>query len=203
MDRQSDIVFLTETWLQSDNNSITAEAKTYGYKFLHDRRKDREKEGGGGVGILVKDSLSAKQLPVKHYKSFEQTIVKITLSHNKTLFLITVYRLQYVETSTFIDEFTDLLNEYSVTNENLVIAGDVNIHMETASRYAKQLKELLDVYNLKQHVSESTHVKGHTIDVVITPDREPYLEHLNVTQLDLSHHFLIDFTIPAEPNNAS
>ena len=51
MDRKSDIVFLTETWLQSDNNSITPEIKTYGYRLLHDRRKEREKDRGGGVGI--------------------------------------------------------------------------------------------------------------------------------------------------------
>ena len=72
--------------------------------------------------------------------------------------------------------------------------------METESKYAKEFKELLDIYNLQQHVAEPTHVKGHTIDVVVTPDREPYLSHLNVTQLDLSHHFLIDFKIIAEPN---
>ncbi len=102
MDRRSDIVFLTETWLQSDKNSVTAEAKSFGYKFLHDRRKDRAKEGGGGVGVLVKEALSSKQLPVKHYTSFEHTIVKISLANNKTLFVVTVYRLQFVETSTFI-----------------------------------------------------------------------------------------------------
>ena len=53
LDRKSDIVFLTETWLPSDKNSITAEVKTYGYKLLHNRRKDRLKEIGGGVGILI------------------------------------------------------------------------------------------------------------------------------------------------------
>ena len=97
-DRMSDIVFLTETWLQSDKNSVTAEAKTFGYKFLHDRRKNRSKKRGGGVGVLVKEPLPSKQLPVKHYTSFEQTIVKISLANNKTLFIITVYRLQFVTT---------------------------------------------------------------------------------------------------------
>ena len=44
VDRGSDIVFITETWLQSDKNSVTAEAKTYGYRLLHDKRENREKE---------------------------------------------------------------------------------------------------------------------------------------------------------------
>ena len=67
VDRKSDIVFLTETWLQSDKNSITAEIKTYGYKILHDRRKDRKKETGGGVGILIKAGLMAKQQPANFW----------------------------------------------------------------------------------------------------------------------------------------
>ena len=43
VDRGSDIVFITETWLQSDKNSVTAKAKTYGYKLLHDKRKTEKK----------------------------------------------------------------------------------------------------------------------------------------------------------------
>jgi hypothetical protein len=39
IDRDPDIVFLTETWLQYEKNSVTAEMKTYGYKLWHDRRK--------------------------------------------------------------------------------------------------------------------------------------------------------------------
>ena len=38
-----------ETWQQTDENAIMAEIKTYGYELLHNRRKDRVKELGGGV----------------------------------------------------------------------------------------------------------------------------------------------------------
>ena len=110
LDSNCDIVFLTETWLQSDKNSITAEVQTYGYKLLHNRRKDRIKERGGGVGVLIKDGLIAKQLAAKHYTSFEHSIVKIQLASKDVLFIISVYRLQEVAVSTFFDEFTELLN---------------------------------------------------------------------------------------------
>ena len=178
MDRNSDIVFLTETWLQADKNSVTAEIKTYGYELLHNRRKDRAKERGGGVGVLVKNTLSRKQLPAKHYKTFEHTIVKIQLSNNNTLYVISIYRLQEISIATFFDEFTELLNLYVVSNDNFVIAGDLNIHTETETPDAKQFKELLDIYNLEQHITEPTHVKGHTLDVVITPNKNPYLTDL-------------------------
>ena len=93
LDLDADIAFLTETWLESEKNYITAEAKSYGYKLLHDRRKDRDKEKGGGVGILVKTTITAKQTPVKHYISFEHTIVKLPLGGKKFMILISVYRL--------------------------------------------------------------------------------------------------------------
>ena len=85
LDRDSDVVFLTETWLKDDKNAITAEIKTYGYRLLHNRRKDREKERGGGVGILVRSTLVAKQLSVKHFQSFEHTVVKMPLAKKNTL----------------------------------------------------------------------------------------------------------------------
>ena len=85
LDCNSDIVFLTETWLQTDENAITAEMKTYGYELLHNRRKDRKKEIGGGVGVLIKNNMSSKQLKVKHYSSFEHTVVQIRLCNKKNI----------------------------------------------------------------------------------------------------------------------
>ena len=54
LDRQSYVVFLNETWLQSENRlcCITTEIKSYGYQLLHnvtkDERKDRKKDQGKG-----------------------------------------------------------------------------------------------------------------------------------------------------------
>ena len=50
-DNNPDVVFLTETWLTSEKNNITAEVKGYGYLLYHKIRKNREKERGGGVGV--------------------------------------------------------------------------------------------------------------------------------------------------------
>ena len=201
MDRDSDIVFLTETWLQSDKNSVTAEAKTYGYKLLHDTRKNREKDIGGGVGILIKSTIPAKQLPVRHFNSFEHTIVKISLAQQKVLYLICIYRVLFVPTASFIEEVSELFDRYVVPNEELVIAGDFNIHMETESVYAKEFKDLLHLYDLRLHIDEPTHVKGHTLDLVVTPNKESYIRDLIVTKIDLSHHFLIDFSLIADKNS--
>ena len=53
-DHDADIVFLSETWMEADKNDITATVKVSGYTLFHDRRRNREKEIGGGVGVLIK-----------------------------------------------------------------------------------------------------------------------------------------------------
>ena len=129
LDLDADIIFLTETWLESENNSITAEVKSYGYELLHDRRKDRDKEKGGGVGILVKASVKAKQSSVKHYLSFEHSIVKLPLAGKKFMILIAIYRLSWVPVTTFLDEFADLLDLHTISIEHFVIASDISTYM--------------------------------------------------------------------------
>ena len=198
VDHESDIVFLTETWLQADRNSITAEIKTYGFKLLHDRRKDRAKERGGGVGIMVKIGLAAKQQPAKHYESFEHTVVYLSLANKKRLILISIYRVLFVAEKVFLNDIAELFDEYVVSNEHFIIAGDINIHVETADLYSRQFDELLDLYDLKQHVSKPTHSKGHTLDVILAPNRENYLHGIDMSTIDISDHFLVNFYLNVE-----
>lgn len=198
MDRNSDVVFLEETWLQSNKNSVTAEMKTFGYKLWHDIRSNRDKETGGGVGIMVKMSIPVKQLPAKHYVSFEHTIVKLPLANKKMLIMISIYRLLDIAVSTFFDEMAELLDQYAVENEDIIIAGDINIHMETESTHTKQFTDLLQLYNLKENVFDPTHEKGHTLDVIVTPNKEHYIHDIEITDTDLSDHFLIDFSMTVE-----
>ena len=53
--------------------------------------------------------------------------------------------------------------------EELLIFGDFNFHMVVMDdRDARRFGELLDLFNLKQHVCVPTHKHGHTLDLVIT-----------------------------------
>ena len=38
LDDDADIVFVCETWMQSDSDEITAIIRDYGYKLIHNRR---------------------------------------------------------------------------------------------------------------------------------------------------------------------
>ena len=192
IDSQPDVIFLTETWLTAEKNNITAEGRDYGYRILHKIRKNREKERGGGVGTLIKTSINCRPLVSKEYHSFEHNIIKLPLTNKASMLLVTVYRLQFVPVAEFLEEFEELLETHSVPNKDFIIAGDVNIHVETIDSSSKRFKDLLEMFDLRQHVTEPTHM-GHTIDVIISPNEEKYINNVVVRHTDLSHHHLIDF----------
>ena len=103
--------------------------------------------------------------------------------------LITLYRLQFVPVSKFFVEFTDLLETYVILNEDFVIAGDINVHVEAESCISRKLSNNLDLFDLKQNVVGPTHIMGHTIDVIITPNKDGYVSDIETRQIDLSQIF--------------
>ena len=90
-------------------------------------------------------------------------------------------------------EFTELLEMYTVLNESFIIAGDINIHVETDEPSSLRFHEIMDLFDLKQRISEPTHIMSHTIDVVITRNNDANIEDIRITRYNLSHHFLIGF----------
>nr|XP_047135652.1 uncharacterized protein LOC124812737 [Hydra vulgaris] len=194
LDRNPDIVFITETWMASENNNTTAMIKSYGYVLHHKIRKERDKVKGGGLGIMLKQSIMHKELPNKQFQSFEHVCVKIMVA-KRSLILICIYRIIFVSHTTFLDEFMVLLETKVSTGCSYIIAGDVNIHLDTKGLYSKSFKELLDALNLTQNVKEPTHKMGRILDVVINKPDEILVYMLAVTNLDLSSHLLIDFKL--------
>lgn len=61
-----------------------------------------------------------------------------------------------------------MLEEVVVCPEELLIIGDFNFHMDTADRDAAQFGSLLELFNLKQHVTVPTHTSGHILDLVLS-----------------------------------
>ena len=80
LDHNADIVFLTETWLESEKNHITATLKDYGYTLYHKTRThDTKSRGGGGVGVLCSSRLDIKKRNLRLYKlqSFEYCVYSL------------------------------------------------------------------------------------------------------------------------------
>ena len=69
----------------------------------------------------------------------------------------------------FFSEFQNLLDASATINEDLMIVGDLNFHVDdSANKDATLFSRILESYNLLQHVKEPTHIKGHTLDLFIT-----------------------------------
>ena len=85
-----------------------------------------------------------------------------------------VYRPPYSHThpvtiSTFITEFANFLECVVLLNEQLLLCGDFNIHVNVSNDDdAIKFKDLLESMCLAQHVTESTQAHGNTLDLIIT-----------------------------------
>ena len=69
----------------------------------------------------------------------------------------------------FLDEFSTLFEEVVPCSSELLISGDFNFHVDVAEDdNVFKLTSLPNTFDLQQLVNVSTHVLGHTLDLVIT-----------------------------------
>ena len=206
-DYNADVVFFTETWQTSLNNKVTAAVKNYGYVLKHNVRNHDNKSRGGGVGILCKCDIDVKvkkfKLPKFHaceYAVF--SIASESKRRKNNLLLVPVYRDQYVSFDTFIDELTQLLQSVLLSNCSVIISGDFNIHWGSNSNHANTLSDLLESFNLTQHVTNPTNAFSNILDLVISNNYGNgsslcgvKFAEVNVNNVSLSDHFLVSYKV--------
>jgi len=84
----------------------------------------------------------------------------------------------------------------STSSCKTIIVGDFNIHVDVATdSNAVRLRDVLSDHSLHQHASQSTHDRGHVLDLVITSEDTTPLS-LAVTDLLTSDHCLVTFCLP-------
>ena len=88
----------------------------------------------------------------------------VTFVARKSLRVIVVYRPPGgALVGVFLEEFSRLLQETVICSEaeKLLIYADFNFHMDDMADWdATRFRELLDLFNLKQHVCVPTHIRG-------------------------------------------
>ena len=69
----------------------------------------------------------------------------------------------------FLDEFTEWLPDQLVKYKNVMIAGDINFHLNSIDDPdATTLKDTLDALGLKIHNNFPMHRHGNTLDILAT-----------------------------------
>ena len=185
-----DIITLSETWLQDNQNQLNY-VKIPGYNTLFKNRLNRK---SGGVGIYAKENLKFK---TRHDLTKDCMIEAVCAefcgrNKNTPYLLLTVYQPSSRE-----DEKIVWLNLFETLVANItmkwlgviIITGDTNIDLigenkESTRRY----KDILSSYNLIQHVTKPTRNNKTLIDHIITniPDK---VKNTNVVGTDeISDH---------------
>ena len=166
-----DLLLMTETWLRADDAVIRATLKSANYD-LNDTPRPSGRLGCG-VGIIYKRGMKCKALLHGAYKTFEYGSYEVAYQ-NKTINAHVIYRPPYsaVNRTTldmFFGEFQTYLSSVVQSCNLLLITGDFNIHMDIMDDSDKRkMCDLLNMFDLRQHVTVPTHKSGHILDLMIT-----------------------------------
>lgn len=197
LEHHLDLLCITETWLLPSDVSIIEAALPDSYSFLHVPRLSAI---GGGVGLMYSRSLSQlKMKPTTNVASFE--LLEVSLGHHCQRFEIAiVYRPGHAGTDrAFMDEFSTFLESILSRNEKIILCGDFNYWLDDppSKPYTQEFSTLLDVNNLRNHVSAPTHISGHTLDLVITADDTDVIRNVVVFPVDhiVSDHAFLLFEV--------
>ena len=150
------------------------------------------------MGILYRSTLNIKQLDrVCEPSSYEY--LECCLRSDSTLYrILLVYRSPTASsTPAFLDELSDHLDETVYSGGNLIVLGDFNFHVDdTSDADATKFIDMIESYDIAQHVSVSTHRKGHPLDFLMFRSDEPCISNLSVIQEVWSDHFPVHFQLP-------
>ena len=144
-----DIVLLNETWLQKET---IKKVSIPGYT-LHS--KERIGRKGGGIGILVSNSLKCRPRPDLYIESekLEHLVVEIKTQTTSLLFA-PAYRPPNVDAKLFINDYSKLINCLSKDNlksGGLIIGLDHNMDL-LKYRSHKLTQDFLDMNYDKKHL---------------------------------------------------
>ena len=175
--RNLKLAAVVETWHDSHECPTLIACAPPGYHFIEKARVRSEsalknmRTNHGGVCLFYHGSLHARRVSLAKYTSFEYVCVYISGS-TLTILIIVLYRPGSEAISDlFFSEFSDLLEHSATYAASLVIAGDVNIHLDDSTDNASiKFQDVLSAHGLVQHVSGATHRSGHCLDVFITRD---------------------------------
>ncbi len=179
---------MVETWQQENDFLELNHACPPGFVYISQPRISRR---GGGLAILHKSIYKASLLTVSTYASFES--VALSISGPTPTVLAVVYQPpKYC--NTFLDEFCAFLTSLCTLSLNIILLGDFNIHVDSASNsFTRDFNSCLDSFGLHQYVDFPTHSKGHTLDLVCCSGVTPL--DCTATVIPISDHKLLSFIV--------
>lgn len=194
VDQGVDLLAVTETWLKGDSRDqvVLQEISPPGYKVAQQARIGK----GGGIAMIHHENINMKCTPITNsgqFTSFEA--IKCDISVKQSAIIFVIYRpppsaKNGLSSKMFFTQFADFLEQHITSVKQLVILGDFNIHVDNPQdRDAQELHSLLDRFGLKQHVHQSTHRSGHTLDLVLSRSSESLVTNVHACDHGFPDHY--------------
>ena len=183
-DHEISIACLSESWFDAKTGPFSNIIKNAGFKLHHAYRENKK---GGGVAILFKNNMSVKEgeESTSEYTSFEYVSVLLALHSKRTILILCIYRKQEISFSSFLDEYSELMDRMMIKGNSLLVVGDFNVWIEVKENVqSKKLSTLMHAYGMSQMIQEPTHRDGHTLDHV----------YFNEHQIEIHHEVMKDET---------
>ncbi|XP_040912341.1 uncharacterized protein LOC121193970 isoform X1 [Toxotes jaculatrix] len=163
-----------------------------GYSYVDNPRAEGR---GGGIAVIHRDDLTLSPLSIPAASSFEHLAFRLPGPQSLTVAII--YRPPKT-TSSFLSDFTDFFTQLSSISSSLLLLGDFNIHIDSPKcKFSADFLDILNCFNLTQHVNSPTHSRGHILDLVCSTACL-CIQNLSLTDLAISDHLAItmDINIP-------
>ena len=195
-DNKVDICAIMATWIKKDDiEAITKEVPPLGYKIFSKPRTTGK--NGGGLALVYKDYLTANELITENhtFNTMEIQGYHIRLDHISINLCVT-YRIPSTSIISFCDELSQVLEEdIAKSADKTLLVGDFNIHVDDSSDSDTiTFMDLLDSYNMLNKVTFPSHVKHHSLDLVIE-DRDNTVVTNVKEGLFLSDHCFVHSTL--------
>ena len=135
-------------------------------------------------------------------QSLQYAIWKITTKHD-TMTVVVIYHPPYltqhpITNTIFLDEITEWLPHVLTNHNNIIIAGDFNLHVNDENMDATVFIDMMEAMGLQQHVTYPTHKSDNILDLVFTElITQRHIKDLSCGSF-VSDHCMMDFitTIP-------
>ena len=186
IDNDPTLSMFTETWLQPGEDDIVKELTPDGYFYLG---KTRPSGRGGGVAIIYKAALNSRETVKTTYDSFEHlSVVLHDPLTSVQCHISIIYRPPSSSIPKFLEEFENHLHSLSEFSGQLLVTGDINLHLEESCSSAIRLHTILEEHSMSQYIQVPTHTNGHTLDFAACHSE---LEQIQVIPSQISDHFSI------------
>ena len=189
--KQPDVIILSETWLKEGEEKYV---EFKGYKF---EGMNRVHKKGGGVGILVKDSLIYQTRPdlIKNcdHNSCEHYLIELK-GRNYNIIVGSLYRPPNTDIDKFLSEYNDTLEKVSQEkNKELVLGMDHNLDLlkQTSHRKTQSFVENTLDHSLLPVIMKPTRISKNSatlIDNVVISEKLQSNYTGNILLSNLSDH---------------